>query len=195
MKTIDMLVEQSRAPWGFMGVIMTKIMNVMDSGLNNWALRHVDCKEGKALDIGCGGGKTLKVLSKKYPKAKFYGIDFSQTAVKTATKLNEIKVKEGNIIIEKASVSAIPYPNNYFNFVTAVRTHYFWPDLAADLGEVYRVLAKNGSLIILGETYKITYHMKRYNTHESFIQLLKDTGFVNVTTNKNSRCFCYIAQK
>lgn len=195
MKIIDSLVEQSGTPSGFLGVIMTRIMNVMDSGLNNWALRHFDCKEGKALDIGCGGGKTLQILSKKYPKAKFYGIDHSQTAVKTAIKLNEKRVKEGNIIIKKASVSAIPYPDNNFNYITAVRNHYFWPDLAADLCEVYRVLAKNGSLIILGETYKVTYHMKRYNTHESLIHLLKDTGFVNITTNTNSRCFCYIAQK
>ena len=195
MKIIDSLVEQSVTPSGFLGDIMTRIMNVMDSGLNNWALRHVECKEGRTLDIGCGGGKTLQILSKKYPKSKFYGIDYSQTAVKTAIKLNEKRVKEGNIIIEKASVSAIPYPDNNFNFITAVRTHYFWPDLAADLREVYRVLAKNGSLIILGETYKVTYHMKRYNTHESLIQLLKDNGFVNITTNINSKCFCYIAQK
>lgn len=174
---------------------MTRIMNVMDSGLNNWALNHFDCKEGKALDIGCGGGKTLQVLSKKHPKAKFYGIDYSQTAIKAAIKLNQKMVSEGHMIIEKASVSAIPYPDNNFNFITAIRTHYFWPDLASDLHEVFRVLAKNGSLIILGENYKTTYHMKRYNTHESLIQLLKDTGFINITTNKNSKCFCYRAQK
>lgn len=195
MKIIDRLVEQSRTPSGLLGVIMARTMNVMDSGLNRWALKHVDCEEGKVLDIGCGGGKTLQVLSRKYPKANFYGIDYSQTAIVTAIKLNEKKVREGNIVIEKANVSAIPYPDNYFKFVTAIRTHYFWPDLATDFREVYRVLAKYGSLIILGETYKIAYHMKRFNTHESLIQLLKDTGFVSITTNENSRCFCYIAQK
>ena len=115
MKIIDSLVEQSGTPSGFLGLIMTRIMNVMDSGLNNWALRHVDCMEGKTLDIGCGGGKTIKILSKKYPKARFYGIDYSQTAVETATKLNKKRVKEGNIIIKKASVSVIPYPDNNFN--------------------------------------------------------------------------------
>ena len=38
--------------------------------------------------------------------------------------------------------------------VTAIETHYFWPDLDSDLGEVLRVLKPGGWLMIAGEAYK-----------------------------------------
>ena len=41
-----------------------------------------------------------------------------------------------------------------FDLVAAVNTHYYWPDLRADLGEVLRVLKLGGKLIVIGEGYK-----------------------------------------
>jgi len=41
-----------------------------------------------------------------------------------------------------------------FDLVTAVETHYYWPDLNADMQEVLRVLKPGGALIIIAEAYK-----------------------------------------
>jgi len=35
-------------------------------------------------DIGCGPGKLIDMLSKKYPKKKYFGFDFSKTAIEAA---------------------------------------------------------------------------------------------------------------
>lgn len=41
-----------------------------------------------------------------------------------------------------------------FDLATAVETHYYWPDLNADMQEVLRVLKPVGTLIIIAEAYK-----------------------------------------
>jgi SAM-dependent methyltransferase len=41
-----------------------------------------------------------------------------------------------------------------FDLVTAVETHYYWPDLNADMREVRRVLKPGAALIIIAEAYK-----------------------------------------
>ena len=41
-----------------------------------------------------------------------------------------------------------------FDLVTAVETHFWWPDLAADMHEVFRVVKPGGKLVIIAEVYK-----------------------------------------
>jgi ubiquinone/menaquinone biosynthesis C-methylase UbiE len=105
IKIIDELVEQCKEPKGLLGIIMIRIMNTMDVGLNKWALSQINCTDTKILDIGCGGRKTVYMLSKMYPKSNIFGIDYSESAVKTTIKKNKQKVKKGNIIISQASVT------------------------------------------------------------------------------------------
>jgi SAM-dependent methyltransferase len=41
-----------------------------------------------------------------------------------------------------------------FDLVTAVETHFWWPDLPAGVREIFRVLKAGGTLIIIAEVYK-----------------------------------------
>lgn len=43
------------------------------------------------LEYGCGPGANLFLLAKKYPKAKFYGVDVSKDALEKAIKLPNIE--------------------------------------------------------------------------------------------------------
>ncbi len=174
---------------------MIKIMEIMDVGLNKWALNQIDCTNAKILDIGCGGGKTVNMLSKMYPESKVFGIDYSDIAVKTTIKKNIKKIKKGKITISQASVSSMCFSNDFFHYITAIRTHYFWPNLKEDSREVMRVLRKGGKLLIFSELYKINYHMNEYNTPDSLRQLLKEIGFTSVSIHEKNQCICIIAEK
>ena len=51
-------------------------------------------------------------------------------------------------------MSKLPFPDGMFDLVTAVETHYYWPDLVADMREVLRVLKPGGTFVLIAEAYK-----------------------------------------
>lgn len=195
MKIIDKLVEQCKEPNGLLGIAMLKTMEVMDVGLNKWALKQINLTNGNILDIGCGGGKTIHILSKMFPESKIVGIDSSEESVKMAMRKNRNMVKKGSVLIKQSSVSSIPFSDEYFHYITAIRTHYFWPNLKQDIQEVFRILNNKGKFLIFSELYKINYHMVQYNTDDSIRKLLKEIGFESVEIYKKNQCICIIAEK
>jgi SAM-dependent methyltransferase len=56
-------------------------------------------------------------------------------------------------ILEEA-VSSMRFNDGAFDLITAIETHYFWPDLGNDLKEVHRVTKQDGQLLIVGAVYK-----------------------------------------
>ncbi len=188
MTILQRLIEQAKSPKGFVGSVMLHIMNVAHRGMNKWLMESGVIKDGDiVLDIGCGGGKMLQSLAKINHRGKIYGIDFSQQAVKDSIKANQADVKKGKIIVRQASVSNIPYPEAFFDTITAFQTHYFWPNLALDVKEVCRVLKKGGQFIIISEIYKINYHMEDYKTKTDIKQLFENIGFQKVDIKEDTK--------
>lgn len=178
MDLLTRLVEQAKKPKGKVGSIMLSIMNSAHNGLNKWAFDHVNIKDGTViLDIGTGGGNTIHTLSILNKTGKLYGIDHSEQAVKESIKKNKTAVEKGRIEIQQASVSNIPFEDNFFDLITAFQTHYFWPDIENDIKEVFRVLKPNGKLLIVSEYSKVHYHMENYKSDREMDQLLSAIGF------------------
>lgn len=196
MSVLTKLIEQAKNPRGFVGASMLCIMNVAHTSIMKWALNKVNIsKYAIMLDIGCGGGKTIHTLSKMNPNGKIYGIDYSNQAVENSIKMNKKDVDSGKVLIKQASVSAMPFSNDFFDIITAFQTHYFWPNLENDVKEVFRVLKSNGNFIITAELYKINYHMEKFKTKEDIETLLKETGFRNVVFHEYKGAICIIARK
>lgn len=189
MSLLQRLIEQAKKPNGWIGSWMLRVMNIAHRGMNAWFIRQGAINDGdRVLDIGCGGGKTLQILSKLNPNGIIYGIDISSQAVKETIKMNEAQVKNGSVIVKEASVSSIPYEDQFFDAITAFQTHYFWPSLEQDVAEVWRVLKSGGKLIIIAELYKMKYHMEVYQTPAVMKELLERTGFQTVyVTEKSSK--------
>ncbi len=57
--------------------------------------------------------------------------------------------KYGRIIIVRTSAEKSPFPEDMFELVTAVEACYFWPEIAANLKEIRRVLKSGGSLLLI----------------------------------------------
>ncbi len=138
-------------PQGEAGIELAQSMNEEHSRVVSWALDNYppNVSPGqKALDIGCGGGATIKAIRKRYSELELYGIDYSKDMVNLATS-----VLGGNAKIIEGSVSNLPYQNNEFDLITAVETIYFWPDIINSLKNVYKALKTTGEFIIIHEMY------------------------------------------
>ncbi|MFJ7733661.1 class I SAM-dependent methyltransferase [Lysinibacillus sp. NPDC097231] len=196
MTILQRLIQQAKKPKGFVGSLMLRIMNMAHSGMNKWLIKNGNVYDGDiVLDIGCGGGKTLQTLSKINPSGKIYGIDFSEQAVKDSIRTNKMDVANGKVIVTQASVSSIPYTDQFFDTITAFQTHYFWPDLGNDVKEVFRVLKRGGKFIIISELYKINYHMNAYKTKSEIKQLFESVGFQSIHMIENKGWLCITGTK
>lgn len=174
LNLLDTLIEQAKNPKGFVGSSMLCIMNTVHAGMTKWTLEKINIREeAVTLDIGCGGGKTIHTLSNMIKSGKLYGIDYSEQAVENSIRTNRDDVKTGKVTISKASVSSLPFPDNFFDVITSFQTHYFWTDLENDVKEIFRVLKQDGHFMIVAEVYKINYHMKNYKSKEELGNLLK----------------------
>jgi len=130
-------------------------MNSRHSKVTDWGMSHISIdKRDTILDAGCGGGRTVNKLAAIASQGKVYGIDFSGASVAFAKRINKQWIDTGRVEIREASVSQLPFSADVFNVVTAVETHFWWPDLPSDMREVLRVLKPGGVLIIIAEVYK-----------------------------------------
>jgi len=68
--------------------------------------------------------------------------------------MNAKQIAAGHVEIVSGSVSQLPFPDSMFDLITAVETHFFWPDLAGDVREVVRVLKPGGTFVIIAEIYR-----------------------------------------
>ena len=130
-------------------------MNSIHSNLTDWGLEHISiANHDTILDVGCGGGRTVNKLAAIAKQGKVYGVDHSEESIAFAKKTNAHWIEADRVEIRQASVSQLPFPDNTFNVITAVETHYFWPDLPADVHEVLRVLKPGGTFVLIAEVYK-----------------------------------------
>jgi ubiquinone/menaquinone biosynthesis C-methylase UbiE len=130
-------------------------MNKSHSGLTDWGLGHVSVEPHYTiLDVGCGGGRTISKLARMASAGKVCGIDYSEASVAASTRTNAELIRSGRVEIRSGSVSRLPFPDTTFDLITAVETHFFWPDLPGDTREVVRVLKPGGTFILIAEIYK-----------------------------------------
>jgi SAM-dependent methyltransferase len=148
-------VNQCQKPTGWLGRFVLWNMNWHHSKVTDWGLSHVSVQSNDViLDVGCGGGKTVSKLAALATQGKVYGVDFSEQSVAFSNKTNQQWIRMARVEIQEASVSHLPFANDTFDLVTAVETHFWWPDLPGDMRETLRVLKPGGRLVIIAEVYK-----------------------------------------
>ena len=145
---------QVRKPTRWLGRLYAWAMNSSHSNLTDWGLTHVPIeKQFRALDVGCGGGRTIQKLAAAATEGKVVGIDYAAGSVTASRRTNADLIKSGRVEIRHASVSRLPFSDDSFDLVTAVETQYYWPDLVTDMKEILRVLKPGGTLIVIAESY------------------------------------------
>ena len=204
-----LVVGQCRKPRGWVGRFYAWQMGVRHAGVTTWGLGHlVLAPQFAILDVGCGGGAAIERLAAVASQGTVQGIDYSLASVATARSRNRTVIAEGRVEIQQASVSALPFAERTFDLVTAVETHYYWPEPATDLLEILRVLKPGGRLAIIAETYRgqtlgalmiipMMLLRARYLTVEEHTDLFTSAGFsdVHVHTDARKGWICVVGRK
>ena len=190
--------SQCARPKGALGRVMLSFMNYTHAPLTNWGLKLVDVQDGwTMLDVGCGGGFTIRRLLKRSKDAKVYGIDISEGSVAKAKKVNA-EVLDKQVFVTLGSAEKLPYEDEKFDLVTAVETVYFWPHLPDCLKEVRRVLKQGGKFAILVEVVdsdskwtNVVEGMTAYSP-EDLKKLLDEAGFIQTEIHRKKPTYATI---
>ena len=204
-----MLPTLVRKPAGWPGKLSLWLMNSRHSAVTDWGLAHVQIAPAfTILDVGCGGGRTIDKLAAAAGTGRVSGIDISSQSVAVARKTNARWIAAGRVDIQQAAVSKLPFTDAQFDLVTAVETHYYWPDPVADMREILRVLRPGGRLCLIAEVYKgesldtlLVPAMKllraRYLTVDQHRELLAAAGFTEIAidTERGKGWICAVGKK
>ena len=172
MGFIEKYVKQCRKPSGRFGKFVGRAMNFGHTGIRHWGLSHISIEpDANILDIGCGGGKTVKELAMSAPSGKVYGIDYSEDMVELSKKVNNALIKKGLVDIKHGTVSSLPFADTMFDIATAFEAYYFWPNLIDDLKEIKRVLKSGGIFLLANEVYKDDKFEKRNSKWAKLIDM------------------------
>ena len=190
--------SQCARPEGALGRVMLSFMNYTHAPLTNWGLKLVDVQDGwTMLDVGCGGGFTIRRLLKRSRDAQVYGIDISEESVVKAKKVNA-DVLDKQVFVTLGSAEKLPYEDGKFDLVTAVETVYFWPNLPDCLQEVCRVLKPGGKFAILVEVVdsdskwtSVVEGMTAYSP-EDLKKLLDEAGFTQTEIHRKKPTYATI---
>jgi SAM-dependent methyltransferase len=143
------------------------------------------------LDVGCGAGWLSRRLTKLVPEGRVVGMDISDEMIRHARRAS---VDFDNLLFVAGEVAQIPWQPHFFSHVISVESSYYWPDPAAGLKDIFRVLADGGSAWILINYYRDNPHCHQWGsllavpTHllsgEEWVEHFHAAGFTNVAQER-----------
>lgn len=149
MNVLRSFGQQFQLPRGPAGRLAGWLMALANAGMNRFTLELMQVTpDDQILEIGFGPGELIGQLAALATRGFVAGIDPSETMVAQATARNRAAIEAGRVELRPGDISAIPYPDARFDKVCTVNTIYFWPDPAANLREVSRVLKPGGRVFI-----------------------------------------------
>lgn len=198
-----------RKPQGEEGEEMLKRMNESHFEVTGWALGFWEWKEDdEVLDVGCGGGVTLRRMAQNIRSGHLTGVDYSKVSVELSKKTNRNHIESGKMQILEASVESLPFLDNQFDKIITVESFYFWPDPVENLKEVRRVLKPSGTFLLVAEIYgkeglddEAMENVRKYQllnpTKEEFQKMFEDAGFSQITihTKEGTDWICVEGRK
>ncbi|MBR1454099.1 MAG: class I SAM-dependent methyltransferase [Lachnospiraceae bacterium] len=95
------------------------------------------------LDVGCGTGFLIDLLSNEHKNAEFYGLDLSDKMIEVA---NSKRIKNSTFMVGKSN--ELPYDDEYFDIVVCSQSFHHYPYQDEAVKEAYRVLKKDGIYIL-----------------------------------------------
>lgn len=189
--------NNTRKPEGLLGRCMVDSMNHAHAALADWGLSRLpETGPSQIAELGCGGGRNIRALLRKYPAATITALDYSEISVEKAKRVNREGLQAGRCQILQGDVSRLPFGDGSFDLATAFETVYFWPGPVESFREVYRTLQPGGIFLIVNESdgensqdnkwLSVIDGMRIYNG-DQLARFLTEAGFSKVIMDKDSK--------
>ena len=108
-----------------------------------------DVYKRQVLDCGCGTGPVIELLHEKYPDKHYTGLDLTPEMIHVAQAKN---LSNTNFVV--GDCENIPFPEDTFDAIISSNSFHHYPNPQDFFNNAYRVLKKNGRLILRDYTTK-----------------------------------------
>ena len=105
---------------------------------------HLPCRS--FLDAGCGDGRYFAVVAERPPTERIVGCDIAQRILETARAASARVGLTPELV--RANIESLPFEDEAFDLVLSTQVLEHVLDPAAALGELARVLAPGGTLLL-----------------------------------------------
>ena len=172
-------------------------MNHAHAASADWGLSYLpETGLNEIAELGCGGGRNIRALLRKYPAATVTALDYSEISVEKAMRVNRKGLQASRCRIIQGDVSCLPFEDGAFDLVTAFETVYFWPGPTESFREVYRTLRPGGIFLIANESdgensqddkwLSVIDGMRIFNQTQ-LTTFLTEAGFSEVVVKRNTK--------
>ena len=131
------------------------------------------------LDAGCGPAPMISLLSEKYPKRHYTGLDLTPAMIAQAQKKN---IPNATFVI--GDCENFPFENDCFDAIICSMSFHHYPSPQAFFNSVKRCLRPNGRLILRDVTSENKVLVWLMNTLEMPLANLFGHGDVRVPTRE-----------
>ena len=146
------VLDQLAHPRGVLAQATGFILNIVNRPINRWTVGslHLTGSED-VLDVGFGGGVGLELVRGRLASGRLFGVDISEEMADRASRRFAAAPRTG-VRVLVGDVSALPFADASFDRAYSVNAVFFWPDPAAGIAELHRVLRPGGLAVIAGPT-------------------------------------------
>ncbi|WP_111412216.1 class I SAM-dependent methyltransferase [Billgrantia lactosivorans] len=174
-------------PAGLLGRVGGTIMARMNRRIAQRVIELLEIQPSDSvLEVGFGPGVGVQLLADCVPSGCVAGIDASGEMVQQAKARNAKGIRAGRVELRQHSVEDLPYRNATFDKALAINSLQAWPDAAAGLREIRRVMSPGG-VMALG----FTPHSGQVK--EGLAEVLAAAGFADVRLVDVDEGFCVLA--
>jgi len=196
------IAKQLGNPSGIGGKFVFSVMNRQNRPFYEDTVRLLSPSDSDSvIDIGCGNGNVLNMLANR-TSCTLTGIDFSLSAINSASKRNRKFVRGGRMSLVCQDMIRLPFPDCSFDKAYSINTVYFWENLAGFMAEIRRVLKPGGVFInalYTNETLDGLPHTqfgyKRF-TQDELTQAAQSIGFAaQIVPAFNGKAYCVVCRR
>jgi ubiquinone/menaquinone biosynthesis C-methylase UbiE len=134
-------------PSGWLGRLAGRFMLLTNK--DDDLLEVLDVQPGDdVLEVGYGPGGFIRLLAERTDAASIRGVDPSPVMRDQASSHNRKAVRAGRVRLDLGTADRTGLPDASVDRIVSVRNVVMWPDLAAGIAELRRIVRPGGTVVI-----------------------------------------------